>query len=282
MQVLEPQVECVSHFSLNDARFEGVFYLGTLALRFGKLRWSFVQLVMDRRCRMLKKFLGIAMVVALAGTVAWADDFWDEKNFLEWNNKELRKMTTDSPWAKKAQVKVSRGGDFSLVPSSASASSRDMTDVGSGGGGSFGRSGGTPRIDLFVMWRSARPLKKAIVKSLVGNSNDVSAAQQEFLDREEEYYIVVLGSVPPDFARAFENLEGVDEKISLDRKGKDKIFIQEIQVQAMAGEVHLLFPKTDAIVVEDKDVELNVDMDGLRFKKKFSLKNMVVNGKLEM
>ena len=50
----------------------------------------------------------------------------------------------------------------------------------------------------------------------------------------------------------------------------------------MAGEVHLLFPKTDAIVVEDKDVELNVDMDGLRFKKKFSLKNMVVNGKLEM
>ena len=42
------------------------------------------------------------------------------------------------------------------------------------------------------------------------------------------------------------------------------------------------FVRSDAIVLEDKDVELNVDLDGLRFKKKFSLKNMVVNGKLEM
>jgi hypothetical protein len=231
---------------------------------------------------MLKKILGIAIVVALAGAVAWADDFWDEKSFLEWDNKELRKMMTDSPWAKKAQVKVSRGGDFAIAPTSGSVSSRNMTDPGSGGGGSFGRGGGTPRIDLFVMWQSAQPLKKAIVKSQVGNSNDVSAEQQQYLDREEEHYVVVLGSVPPDFARAFENLEGIEEKISLDRKGKEKIFIQEIRVQTMAGEVHFLFPRTEAITVEDKDIELNVDMDGLRFKKKFSLKDMVVDGKLEI
>jgi hypothetical protein len=230
---------------------------------------------------MLNRFLGIAIVVALAVPVAWADDFWDEKNFLEWNNKEMRKMMTDSPWSKKAQVKVSGGGDFSVGPTG-SASSRDMTAAGSGGGGSFGRGGGTPRIDLFVMWQSSLPLKKAIVKSQVGNSNDVSVDQQDYMDRDAEHYLVVLGSLPPDFARAFENLEGVDQKISLDRKGKDKIFLEKIDVRAPSGEVHLLFSKSDAIVLEDKDVELNVDLDGLRFKKKFSLKNMVVNGKLEM
>ena len=80
----------------------------------------------------------------------------------------------------------------------------------------------------------------------------------------------------------FENLEGVEEKISLDRKGKNRILLQEIRVQAMAGKVHFLFPTIDAISVDDKDIELNVDMDGLRFKKKFKLKDMVIDGKLEL
>ncbi len=231
---------------------------------------------------MLKRVLEIVIVVAWAGTVAWADDFWDEKNFLEWNNKELRKMTTNSPWAKRVEVKVGNGEVFSLAPATESIAARDMTTVGSGGSGSFNKGSATPRISLFVMWQGALPLKKAVVKSQVGNSNEVTAEQQEFLDREEEHYIVVLGSVPPDLARAFENLEGVEEKISLDRKGKNRILLWEIRVQAMAGEVHFLFPKTDAISVDDKDVELNVDMDGLRFKKKFKLKDMVIDGKLEL
>ena len=94
--------------------------------------------------------------------------------------------------------------------------------------------------------------------------------------------MVVLSGIPPYIASTFDTIEGAREQIYLKRKNKDNVFPEEMRVEARAGEVHLLFSRSAGITEADKDVELVVEVDGFEFKKKFSLKNMVVHGKLEL
>ncbi len=231
---------------------------------------------------MLKRVIGIVAIVALTGSVAWADDFWDKKNFLEWDIREVLKLKSDSPWAQRASVKVGRGSAFNANAVIASdVSARDVTAAG-GGGTSFSRVGSSETIPIVISWQSALPFKKAIVKGEVGNRNLVTDQQQQYLELEDEHYLLVIGRLPPDVAKGFESIEGIETKISLDRKGKEKLFVAQVRVDAARGEVYLTFPKTDPVTLADKDAELNVDIEGMRFKKKFKLSDMVIAGKLEL
>ncbi len=47
---------------------------------------------------MAKRLLPIVLTVLLSSPVM-AFDFWDDKDFLEWDNRQLTKITNDSPWA---------------------------------------------------------------------------------------------------------------------------------------------------------------------------------------
>lgn len=231
---------------------------------------------------MLNKLMGVIVLVALAVPVAWADDFWDEKDFLEWDIREVLKLRSDSPWAKRATVKVERGAAFNVNAAlNDDVSARNPAAAGGGGTG-FSRRSSSESIPIVVSWRSGLSFKKAIVKAAVGNSNEVTAEQQEYLAKDEEYYVLVIGSLPPDIARGFANVDDLEGKISIDRKGKEKLFVGEVQIEAGRGEVHLLFPKTDPITLDDKDAELNINIDDFSFKKKFKLEDMVVAGRLEL
>ena len=48
------------------------------------------------------KLAGVVGVWFLAGVALAAADFWEEKDFTAWSDKEVEKMLTDSPWAKGA------------------------------------------------------------------------------------------------------------------------------------------------------------------------------------
>ena len=54
---------------------------------------------------MLKKLPVLLLLCALC---VWAADFWTTKPFTEWNEKEVQKLLTDSPWVGK--VTMSGGG----------------------------------------------------------------------------------------------------------------------------------------------------------------------------
>ena len=47
-------------------------------------------------------------------------------------------------------------------------------------------------------------------------------------------------------------------------------------------EIFLFFPRTEAIALEDKDVELRTEVGPFKIKRKFKLKNMVFKDKLEL
>ena len=69
-------------------------------------------------------------------------------------------------------------------------------------------------------------------------------------------------------------------------KRGDKTPIMPVQVQLGVVEktvlVYFVFPKSDAIVLEDKDVEFVSKVGPMEFKKKFKLADMVMDGKLTL
>ena len=58
---------------------------------------------------MRDRLAGTVGVWLLAGAALVAADFWEEKDFTTWSDKEVEKMLTDSPWAKQVRI-IAAGG----------------------------------------------------------------------------------------------------------------------------------------------------------------------------
>jgi hypothetical protein len=66
------------------------------------------------------------------------------------------------------------------------------------------------------------------------------------------------------------------------RKGKDPIIPTDVRVMGSNNVVIFVFPKTNAIGEDDKDVEFRTSLGSIQVKEKFSLKDMHFSGKLEL
>ena len=219
---------------------------------------------------MRPQLLGLLGLCLLAGTALSAADFWTEKPYLQWSDKDAEKMMTGSPWATVMSV--------ALPPN---------LPVASDGGGRGGRGGDGEgfapdprRIRLTISWRSARPVKQALVRTQVGLGGTPTAQQTTFLEQDEPYYVVGILGLPPQYVRPGGN---TTVEAFLKRKGKDDIPVQQAGSQMSPGGTTLLlgFPRGE-IMPEDAEVELFVKFDRLEIKKKFKLAEMMFDGKLEL
>ena len=135
---------------------------------------------------------------------------------------------------------------------------------------------------MTVSWRSALPIKQALVRGQVGEGGEISAGNQEFLEAEEAFYVVGVLGVPPQFGRT--PLEQIKAESFLERKGKDPLAAEDVIFQRGQDTLLLLvaFPRSAGITVDDGDVEFKTKLGTFGIKKKFKLKDMVYQGKLAM
>ena len=188
---------------------------------------------------------------------AFSEDFWKSKPYTEWTEKELKKMLTNSPWAK---------------------------DVAAGMQGMGG--GMAPAPTAKVRWQTALPVKQALVKMKFGAEAATSTQAQQLLASVDTFYLIVMEGLPQRIAqmggaRLQENLK---KSTMLKRGDKPPILPTQIEV-GVADKLVLIyyaFPKTDAIVLEDKEVEFVSKVGPMEFKKKFKLADMVMDGKLTL
>ena len=246
-------------------------------------------------------------ITSLSVVALWAADFWESKSYTEWSEKEVGKLLTNSPWSQKVTVYMSGGrgggggggfggaggggrgggGGFggSGIPRGGGGGGGRGGGGRRGGGGDFGGGGMAPATNLFVRWFSSLPVKQAIVMSKYGD--EAATAQQaiDYLARQEDHYIVAVVGLPGRMAGFVQrNPDALKENTVLKRKKKDPINPDEIQVQSQEESVsfYFMFPKTDEITVDDKDVEFVMKTQRFEVKRKFKLKNMVFNGKLSL
>src|SRR5947207_12503518 len=88
---------------------------------------------------MLKKLPALLFLPALC---IWAADFWTIKPFTDWNEKEITKIITSSPWADKVTIAggISGGGGPGIAETAGGGGRGGGRGGGGGGGG--GRGGG--------------------------------------------------------------------------------------------------------------------------------------------
>jgi hypothetical protein len=224
----------------------------------------------------------VAVVLWAAGAASVAAaNFWETKSYTDWSQKEVDAMLTDSPWARKISV---------VVPVPPRGGGDDAGGRGGGGddgGGRGGRVGGAfpvaaPQLKLVITWRSALPMRQALLRSESG-ANSTTPGQQPLVDRNEPFYVVTLAGVPARYARAAAATAGA---ASFLRRGNNKmpIALAEGGVSQDGATLTIIFefPRTDPITLEDKEVEFVTKLGEVEIKKKFNLKELVFHGQLDL
>ena len=253
----------------------------------------------------MKKFIPLFFAGAIA---LWAADFWT-KPYTEWAEKDIQKLMMDSPWAKKVTVAMPSGG-FGPAAGGAPASGggggggRGGGGGGRGGGGPQGGAGadpgvggdgggapagggGTPELTLIVRWQTALPVQQALVKTQFGSEAATSPDAQKRLQPETTAYVIWIAGLagnmrPRDDAGKKELLAAT----TLSAKDKDSIVANDI-IYGGGGrggnfEAHFVFPRKTPFTADDKEVDFATKFGKTVVKAKFKLKDMVVNGKLDL
>lgn len=253
------------------------------------------------------------LAIFFSAGILLAADFWTTKPFTEWSDKEIAKIVSDSPWAKRVSLSMGlppsgldtpgaggRRGGAGAVGGGASGDASTQVPGGGGGGGLSGGDvgggpgaggpggGGAPSITFIVRWQTAMPVKQALMKNKYGAETAGSEEAKKFLAQEEKNYVLVLQGLPKMLAGAAAQGENGIEKfkqgISLQRKGKEPILAEKLQIvpQEKTVDLYILFPRAEAISIEDKEVEFVCKMPRTDVKQKFKLKDMMFQDKLAL
>ena len=212
----------------------------------------------------MRRWIVTAALWALCAAGLAAADFWQTKPYTGWSEKEVEQMLTDSPWARKLSVVMQ-------VPP------RESGDLGDGGGRGFPIA--APQLKMTLTWRSAQPVRQALARSDKSGATVIDG--RPILERPPEY-MLTLSNVPGYLGRSLP----AAAKASFLRHGqKTAIPLLNGGIQQGRGgtlTLVLAFPRTDPITLDDKEVEFVTTLGTLEIKQKFKLKDLVVNGELEL
>lgn len=221
----------------------------------------------------------------LAG-VTLGEDFWVKKDYKEWTAEEVKKLLTNSPWSK--DVMVTAPGEGGRRGPAANGIDVENPGAGRRRGGAAGdaeanNASANLEISLNVSWRSALPLRKAIIRSRMGDSSEVPANAQQLLATEPQDYIVVVSGIPARLAQLIQNPDLLNRS-SLKIGRRDPVPPEKVdfQTRVQSVDAYFAFPRTKPIMLEDKEVEVDLKLGTMEAKRKFSLKDLVYNGKLEL
>src|SRR5262249_20777570 len=109
------------------------------------------------------------------------------------------------------------------------------------------------------------------------------ADAQQLLSKEQEEYIVVVSGVPARIARQLQESATLNSStLKAGKKAPLSPKAVDFQTRTQSVDVLFVFPKIDPITLEDKEVEVDLKLGIMEAKRKFNLKDMIYNGKLEL
>ena len=213
-----------------------------------------------------------------AAAYGWAKDFWNDKKPSEWTDDEVQQMLTKSPWAKDASIFDS--ATHKGVSSAPYAGGIYGPQYDSPDGKSLPTVRGLKGWRSIVRWESALPVRDAM-------------KAPKNADVEKSYVIAMLGeipaaSVPTDDDSAAERVQKMDvlkESTRLERKD-DPIELQGVKIAPRTplspSGTFYYFSRVLPITAEDKQVTFVTKVGPLEVKCKFTLRDMLYHGNLEL
>ncbi len=206
-----------------------------------------------------------ALVVGfgLAGA-AFAGDVWKDKPYTQWQEEDVRKIMTESPWVKATNVSASWRSGGSETAHRIPTANDPKAGGGSGGYGMAGSGSGTAEnsagaardIGLFVgdptqaqfvvRWASSQTLRQALARSQVLRGTMTQAEAEKLLGEvPAEYTVTVAGLDMTPFLH-LEEKDMMTRAYLMPKKEKTKIAPSKIVIQRKPG--------TDATSSDPKSV----------------------------
>jgi hypothetical protein len=188
-----------------------------------------------------------------------------------------------------------------------------------GGGGGYPQSGGnngdpaqSEPMNLTIRWASAMPIQQALKRQGALASEELKAVAAS---TEKYYVITVLGlRMPRPRSRSVVDADDPDDNgnnngdsndngqrrsrnqnndalrsqlldaAQLAPKGKSSIYAQDVQIEGPGGidGVRFLFPRTNPISANDKEVDFILEFRRVKVDEKFKLSDMQYEGKLAL
>lgn len=253
-------------------------------------------------------------MVSTSAALAFGD--WQNSDAGQWTSDDTYQILHNSPWTRTVKLKVSNDSSGGLGNQTAGGGSNPNTAPTPGGmGGGMGRRGGmgggrsggtyssggrntsssepkTGPTEVTVQWQSALVVRMAAQKSVGG---PVEPTSFKPLD---EYVIAVIGlpitalggraaSADSDSTLSGEEEQRIEEHVkssaSILRSGHDRLTPTKVELdQGADGRMLIHFPKSDRITASEKSVEFRLVTGRAEVRKKFPLKEMEYQGKLEL
>jgi len=233
-------------------------------------------------------WLGLVMVFAFASL--WAGEFWEEKPYSEWTAKEAQKLMTDSPWARRVEMRMSEPGwnPRSVREGEATATS-EPAEGGAMPSESRAETGLGDRFKTYVVqWWSARILRQAAVRFRQLQGRVPAEQVEQFLAQRPNHYILVV------FGPGLRGMQALDAE-ELKAKSYLKVRKQKVApawVNFLPGPekqlsgVEFYFPREvegqPLISAEEKSAEFSCELGKEIIRTKFNLSKMKVAGELDL
>jgi hypothetical protein len=251
-----------------------------------------------------KILAGIAAASVLATAQAW------KKPVPEWTADDAHEVLTDSPWTKTVTptMELSNDGDRGRRGGGPGGGNIGIGIPGIGGIGRPGRypgggypGGGYPTgrnpggsypggsypggddkrestspPTLSLRWESALPVREAELKARETDAPTIN----------EKYYAIAVRGVPPRMLRNGGHVleSELKKQAVLKRPGKKDVKPSSVEVHEREDGplIIYLFPKSAEITNSDREVELDVQIERLKFGATFETAEMVYDGKLAL
>jgi hypothetical protein len=237
------------------------------------------------------------VVPFLAATIVLcAGELWSRKNYTEWSAEDVNRVLTHSPWVRQVNALLStapREVDRSVIPPPGASTNnmggtRGVTDGRWDGGVGSPADDSGPKLPVTIRWDTALPVREALIRSRSGDHLSSSEDARHHLDDslnkpEKDYIITVTGLLTNDQARDRERVrKELMGAAKLIRTGKPPVRAENVALDASAGAIQVLFPRTEPISLADKEVTFQMQFGSMRVEKRFRLKAMIYKGKLEL
>jgi len=254
----------------------------------------------------------LAIIALSFAACLWAADFWQSKPFTEWNDKEMRKMLENSPWARPVSISIGeprpmagsggggrrRGGGGSTDPMgetggvgpAGGAASSDIGGAGGRGnrGGAGEDSSDMPRsesMNVIVRWQTALPVRQAMIKLKYGSEATTSPEAKKALESDDRIYAIAVIGVPPMVVRGTDDMKkALMAQTVLSAKGKDELKAADVQFGKANNkiEAYFIFQRKVEFTADDKEIEFSTKFQSVSIRQRFRVKDMMYDGKLAL
>jgi hypothetical protein len=228
-------------------------------------------------------------MISIVAVAAAANDPWKDKDPQDWDEKDVQKILTDSPWARQFQIGSASAG--SLDSSTTSVGSAAHPGTGNDplilpaapGPGPTGLSPGMGPVTKFtVSWHSSRTVREALLreKELSGALPDI--ARKDLAAKYDTYEISISGANLKMFGKeGVESLKAHSYLMAKNSKAKiapDKVVLQTTQSGNLVAILFDFPQKTPAgeptIAPGEKSAEFSAKAGNLPLKVTFDISKM--------